>query len=86
MASGLKAIGKASTEKQYMSEGMEFLMERPHLFNAALWAAPMVNVLPRFMKYNGLNDWGKGRELPKFASESFNEMWKKNKVQGKEEK
>ena len=83
---GLKAIGKASTEKQYMSEGMEFLMERPRLFNAALWAAPMVNALPRFMKYNGLNDWGKGRELPKFASESFNEMWKKNKVQGKEEK
>ncbi len=82
---GLKAIGKASSEKQYMSGGMKFLMERPTLFNAALWAAPMVNGLPRFMKYNGLNDWGKGRELPKFASESFNEMWKKNKVQGKEE-
>ena len=27
----------------------------------------------------------KGRELPKFAGESFNEMGKKNKVQGKEE-
>ena len=40
---------------------------------------------PRFMKYNDLDDWGKGRELPEFASESFNEMWKKNKVQGKEE-
>ena len=55
------------------------------LFNAALWAAPVVNGLPRFMKYNDLDDWGKGRELPEFASESFNEMWKKNKVQGKEE-
>lgn len=82
---GLKAIGKASSEKQYMSAGMKFLMERPSLFNAALWAAPMVNILPRFVKYNGMDDWGKGRELPKFASESFNEMWKKHKVQGKEE-
>ncbi len=35
------------------------------------------------MVYNDLNYWGKGRELPKIASESFNEMWKKNKVQGK---
>ena len=54
-------------------------------FNAALWAAPVINGLPRFMKYNDLDDWGKGRELPEFAKESFNEMWKKNKVQGKEE-
>ena len=68
-----------------MSGGMKFLMERPALFNAALWAAPVVNGLPRFMKYNDLDDWGKGRELPEFAKESFNEMWKKNKVQGKEE-
>lgn len=43
------------------------------------------NHLPRFIKYNDLDAWGKGRELPKFAGESFNEMWKKNKVQGKEE-
>ena len=42
--------------------------------------SPVVNVLPRFIKYNFLNEWGKGRELPEFAKESFNEMWKKNKV------
>jgi hypothetical protein len=63
-----------------MSGGMKFLMERPKLFNSALWMSPVVNVLPRFLKYNGLNEWGKGRELPEFAKESFNEMWKKNKV------
>lgn len=76
----LKGIGKASTEKRFMSGGMKLLMERPALFNAALWAAPAVNILPRFLVYNGLNAWGKGRELPKFAGESFNEMWKKHKV------
>ena len=31
-----------------------------------------------------LGEEKEGRELPEFAKESFNEMWKKNKVQGKE--
>ena len=35
---------------------------------------------PRWMVYNGLNDWGKEHEMPTFAKESFNEMWKKGKV------
>lgn len=82
----LQGIGKASTEKKNMSAGMKVLMEHPALFNTALRVAPLVNALPRFVKYNGLNDWGKGRELPKFAGETFNEMWKKHKVQGKEDK
>lgn len=82
----LSAMGKANKEKRRISAGMKFLMERPMLFNAALWAAPLVNILPRSMVYSQLNAWGKGREMPKFAGESFNEMWKRNKVQGKEEK
>ena len=76
----LDKIGKASKEKKVMSFGMKFLMERPGLFNTALKFAPGVNHLPRFMVYNGLNAWGKGRELPAFAKESFNDMWKNNKV------
>ncbi|WP_301842726.1 hypothetical protein [uncultured Parabacteroides sp.] len=36
--------------------------------------------MPRFMIYNFLNAWGKGRELPTFAKQSFNEMWKSNKI------
>ena len=64
----------------WSSFGMKFLMERPGLFNTALKFAPVVNHLPRFMVYNGLNAWGKGRELPAFAKESFNDMWKNNKV------
>ena len=76
----LKQIGHASTEKEYMSGGMKLLMEHPMLFNTALWASPMVNHLPHAMVYNHFNEWGKGRELPKFASESFNSMWKHGKV------
>ena len=76
----LHTLGVASSSKKLMSGGMKFLMSRPALFNFALKNAPIVNSLPRGMIYNGLNDWGKEREIPEFAKESFNEMWKKNKV------
>lgn len=77
----LDSIGRASSEKKLISNGLKFIMEKPGLLRFSLKFAPIVNVLPRFMKYNGLNDWGKGRELPVFAKESFNSMWKKNKIQ-----
>ena len=76
----LDGFGTANKEKKLMSNGMKFLMDRPGLFNTALKMAPMVNHLPRFITYSSVNAWGKGRELPAFAKESFNEMWKKNKV------
>jgi L-lactate dehydrogenase complex protein LldF len=62
---------------------MKLLFGHPSLYNNGLKFAPIINHLPRFMLYNGLNDWGKGRELPQFASESFTQMWKKGKVQNK---
>lgn len=79
----LQKFGVASKSKKLMSDGMKQLMEHPAVFNMALSCAPMANHLPRFMMYNGLNDWGKEHEMPQFAKESFNEMWKKNKVQKK---
>lgn len=78
---GLDAIGKADKMKKIMSGGMKFLFTHPALYKTALSMAPIVNSMPRFMLYNGLNDWGKGRELPRFAKESFTSMWKKGKVQ-----
>lgn len=76
----LKAIGKADPMKEALSGGLKFLFDHPKLYNNGLKLAPIINKLPRFMIYNGLNDWGKGRELPKFAKESFTSMWKKGKV------
>ena len=74
----LDGFGTADPKKKVMSNGIKYLMDRPGLFHSALKMAPMVNSMPRFMTYNGLNDWGKERELPKFAKQSFESWWKKN--------
>lgn len=42
----------------------------------ARWA---LRILPRWMVYNQLNTWGKGRELPEVPKQSFKEWYKKNK-------
>lgn len=76
----LDKLGKADGMKRVTSAGMEFIMKCPSVFNTAVKWAPLVNKMPRFLVYNGLNNWGKGREMPQFAGESFNEMWKKGKV------
>jgi L-lactate dehydrogenase complex protein LldF len=59
---------------------MKFLFRHPTLYNVVLKIAPIVNKMPRSLIYNSFNDWGKGRELPVFAEESFTRMWKKGKV------
>ena len=76
----LDGLKVADRTKKLMSGGMKFMFKHPSVFRTGMKMAPIVNHLPRFMKYNGLNDWGKGRELPEFAKESFSSMWKKGKV------
>lgn len=76
----LDALGKAAPMKKAMSRGMKIMFDRPALYTTALKFAPLVNHAPRFALYNGLNAWGKGRELPTFAKESFHSLWKKGKV------
>lgn len=56
------------------------VFENPSLFNSlGKVARGSLKNLPRFMVYNGLNDWGKQRELPKVPKESFKEWYKKNR-------
>ena len=74
----LDGFGQANSQKKMMSKGMQFLMERPSLFHSALKMAPIANKLPRFFLYNGLNAWGKEREMPCFAKQSFEAWWKQN--------
>ncbi len=79
----LDSLHKADKMKKMMSSGMKFLFTHPALYKTGLKMAPVINHMPRFLIYNGLNDWGKGRELPRFAGETFTQMWKKGKVQNK---
>ncbi|MFT4073545.1 MAG: lactate utilization protein B [Dysgonamonadaceae bacterium] len=76
----LDSFGKADPMKKYISIGLKFLFERPALYNFSLKFAPLINYAPRFLIYNGLNAWGKDRELPRFEKESFSQMWKKGKI------
>ena len=76
----LDSLGKANEMKKIMSMGMKLVFDNPCLYDTALKFAPLVNNAPRFAVYNSLNAWGKGRELPVFAKESFQTMWKKGKV------
>ncbi len=64
----LQKIGKASGSKHAMSRGMQFLMERPGLFDTALHLAPAVNKLPHWMVYNKLNAWGEHHDMPHFEA------------------
>lgn len=79
----LDSFHKADKMKKVMSSGMKFLFSHPSLYKTSLKFAPIVNLLPRFMLYNGLNNWGKGRELPTFARKSFTQMWKDGEVTNK---
>ncbi|KAA6325791.1 Lactate utilization protein B, partial [termite gut metagenome] len=76
----LDTLGHADSMKKFMSKGMKYLFGHSALYNTTLKFAPIANSLPRFLTYNGLNEWGKGRELPRFG-ESFTSLWKKGKVQ-----
>ena len=66
--------------KKTISRGMKIIFDRPRLYSTALRFAPLANHAPRFVLYNRLNAWGEGREMPVFAKETFQEMWKKGKV------
>lgn len=77
---GLDTYGKADPMKKIMSRGMGIVFDYPALYNTSLKFAPIINHLPRALVYNRLNAWGKGRELPTFAKESFQSMYKKGKI------
>ncbi len=76
----LDSLHKADPMKKFMVKRMKWIMNRPSLFYAAVKSGKILKYFPRFLIYNKLNAWGKSREIPRFASRSFNSMWKKGKV------
>jgi L-lactate dehydrogenase complex protein LldF len=73
----LDALGKADRVKKLLSTGLKYVFTHPTLYNTGLRLAPLLNKAPRSLIYTKLNAWGKARELPTFASQSFTQQWKK---------
>ncbi len=76
----LKGIGKASAVKEVMSGGMKFIFDRPGLYDAALKCSPLINAATGTAEFASVYLWGRGRNMPQFAKESFHSMWKNGKV------
>ena len=76
----LDGMHLAASEKKFIDKGLKVVLEHPGLFYAAVKAGRVAEKMPRFVLYNSLDAWGRGRELPEFAKETFNAMWKKGEV------
>ena len=76
----LKDIGRASGVKKMMSGGMKVVFDRPGLYGTALKCSPLINAMTSAAESVDLSLWGKGRNMPEFAKESFHQMWKNGKV------
>ena len=60
------------------------VLANPRLYRAAIATADSALAsLPRFATYNRLNAWGRGRENPDAAGQSFHLWWAKNRAVGK---
>jgi len=57
------------------------LLASPKLFRAAIATTDQALLsLPRFAQYNALNAWGKGRENPQGAGQTFHAWWARNRA------
>jgi L-lactate dehydrogenase complex protein LldF len=68
--------------KRLLMKATSFVFQRTWLYNlagkTARWWLPK---LPRFLVYNGLNAWGKQREIPEAPKKSFRELYRKRHEQ-----
>ena len=71
----LKQLRVENKSKHLMSRGMQLLFEHVGLYHTALRFAPLTNHIPRFMVQNALNAWGAEREMPHFASRTFDDLY-----------
>ena len=66
--------------KQAMMKAAGVLLTSPALYRAALpMADSALKHLPRFMIYNRLNTWGRGREVPHAPKQTFHQWYRANR-------
>ena len=66
--------------KKAMMQAAGVLLSNPVAYRAALpMADSALKILPRFVVYNRLNTWGRGREVPHPPKQTFHQWWKENR-------
>ena len=81
----LEEIGVESKGKHLVSRGMQVALEHPALYHAALKLAPLANHLPHCAVETALNPWGEEREMPHFATRTFEDLYNAEKKHGKKQ-
>jgi L-lactate dehydrogenase complex protein LldF len=63
---------------------MSFVFRRPWLYSlAGKTARRVLPLLPRWLRYNRMNDWGRQRELPQIPKHSFRELYEQRQRESK---
>lgn len=70
----LQGLHVASTSKHLISKGLELTMSHPALYHSALRFAPLANHLPQALVKADFNPWGAERNMPHFASHTFEDL------------
>lgn len=70
--------------KSTMMKAAGELLSRPALYRAAIAAADSaLRHLPKFLIYNPVNTWTRGREMPEAPRQTFHSWWKENRLSKK---
>lgn len=68
--------------KRFPMKVLGFVFRRPRLYRfVGRLARKFIPLLPRWLLYNRLNDWGRQRELPQIPSNSFREQYARRQHQ-----
>ena len=72
--------------KKSMMQAAGLLLSSPSLYRAALPVADSaLRHLPRFVLYNRLNTWGRGREIPEVPAQTFHQWYRRNRMAARTE-
>ena len=76
----INARGQLPWTKRWSMKLASFVFRHPRLYRMAGWLGRfLMRNLPRFLKYNRLNAWGKQRELPPMPKQSFRALYAQQK-------
>lgn len=73
----LDSLGQADPMKKAISKGLKFLFNHPAIYQTALKADSVINILPTDIS---VNPWAYGHKMMQFPKKSFHELWKEKKV------